>query len=85
MADIVGIELLLAAQAMDWRLRGERVVDGQIVAGEPEQMSPELLALHARIRGVVDYWHDDQVMHPALAAVGGLVRGGVREAAAVGW
>jgi hypothetical protein len=34
---------------------------------------------------VVPFWHDDQVMHPALAAVGRLVRGGLAEDASVEW
>jgi histidine ammonia-lyase len=84
-ADIVGIEVLLAAQALEWRVRGERVVAGALVAGPPEVFSPDLMALHARVRAVVPFWHDDQVMHPALAAVGRLVRGGLAEDASVEW
>ena len=84
-ADIVGIEVLLAAQAMDWRLRGETVREGEVVRGTPETFSPELMQLHARVRGVVGFWHDDQVMHPALQAVGRLVREGLGEEGGVRW
>ncbi|MBM4392477.1 MAG: aromatic amino acid lyase [Deltaproteobacteria bacterium] len=79
-ADIVAIELLLAAQALDWRLRGARFVDGARVDGHPETFAPGILALHAEVRGAVAFWPDDQLMHPALVAVGRLVRSGV-----VGW
>jgi len=84
-ADIVGIEALLAAQALDWRLRGERVVEGVLVRGEPERFGAGILEVHARVREVVPYWHDDQIMHPALRAVGGLVRRGLAEDEGVAW
>lgn len=76
-ADIVAIEALLAAQALDWRLRGQSVVEGVLTHGTPEEFSPQIVALHQRVRAVVPYWHDDQVMYPALRAVGALVRGGL--------
>lgn len=84
-ADIVAIEALLAAQALDWRLRGERMVEGELVRGEPETFGAGILALHARVRAVVPFWHDDHVMHPVLAAVGTLVRGGLGADEAVPW
>ena len=34
------------------------------------------LAPRAAVRAVTPYWDDDQILHPALAAVGGLVRSG---------
>lgn len=84
-ADIVGIEVLLAAQALDWRLSGERLVNGELTSGPPEHFAPELMALHARVREVVPFWRDDQVMHPALRAVGRLVRDGLAEPEVVAW
>ena len=68
-ADIVGIEALLAAQALDLRLRGEG-------AAPHGPLAPAVEALRARVRAVVGYWEDDGVMHPELAAVGRLVRAG---------
>lgn len=84
-ADIVGIEVLLAAQALDWRVGGQRLVEGELVSGPPEAFAPELMALHARVREVVPFWHDDQVMHPALRAIGQLVREGLSERSPVPW
>lgn len=68
-ADIVGIEALLAAQALDLRLSG---------AGEAPHgpLAPGVEALRARVRAVVRYWEDDGVLHPELSAVGRLVRAG---------
>lgn len=84
-ADIVAIEALLAAQGLDWRLRGDRVVDGVLTRGPPETFGPGILALHARVREVVPFWSDDQVLHPALLAVGTLVRGGLAAPAPTPW
>lgn len=76
-ADIVGIELLLAAQALDLRKNGyAENSDGEAVSAEPLELAPAVQALWERVRGVVDYWADDGVLHPCLAAVGGLVRSG---------
>lgn len=84
-ADIVGIEALLAAQGLDWRLRGLRVVDGVTESVPPDEVGPGVLALHARVRDVVPYWTDDQLMHPALRAVGALVRRGLAADEAPAW
>ena len=84
-ADIVAIEALLAAQGLDWRLRGMRVVDGVREHVAPDVVGPGILALHTRVRAVVPYWADDQLMHPALRAVGGLVRGGLAEDGVTPW
>lgn len=76
-ADIVGIEMLLAAQALDLRVRGI-AFDGDGVAVEvaPITLAPEIQTLHQRVRNRIDYWEDDQVLHPVLAAAGKLVRSG---------
>ncbi len=84
-ADIVGIEALLAAQGLDWRLRGDRVVNGVRDRVAPDRFGPGIMALHARIREVVPYWADDQVMHPALVAVGTLVRSGLSAPGGTAW
>ena len=76
-ADIVGIEALLAAQALDLRERGFAVDEtGASVRAEPVPIAPGPAAMQARVRAVVPFWEDDQVMHPALAASGALVRSG---------
>lgn len=76
-ADIVGIEVLLAAQALDMRQQGYAVdPDGQQIPAKPQVLAPAVHGLWSTVRTVVDYWPDDGVLHPCLAAVGGLVRSG---------
>jgi histidine ammonia-lyase len=76
-ADIVGIEMLLAAQALDLRVRGIAFDgDGVAVEAAPITLAPEIQTLHQRVRKRIDYWEDDQVLHPVLAAAGKLVRSG---------
>lgn len=76
-ADIVGIEALLAAQALDLRERGFAVDDlGEPVPADAVHIAAGPAAMRDRVRRVVPYWEDDQVMHPALVAAGGLVRSG---------
>lgn len=74
--DIIAIEMLLAAQGLDWRMRGQNVVDGVVQRCTPDPLSEQIVALHKRIRDVTPYWEDDQPMHPALRAVGNLLRRG---------
>ena len=76
-ADIVGIEVLLAAQGLDLRVRGL----GHDAEGRPKDVPPVDLAkgisqLHGTVREVIDFWDDDGILHPALKAAGGLIRSG---------
>jgi histidine ammonia-lyase len=75
-ADVVAIEALLAAQALDFRRAGLSFPEGQRVEGEPAVMAPGVEAARTAVRGVTPRWTDDAVLHPALVAVGGLVRRG---------
>lgn len=81
-ADVVAIEALLAAQALDLRRRGWRreAVGGDgrpgSRSGGPLTFAPAVEAMLGRVRARVPYWEDDGLMHPALVAVGRLVRGG---------
>lgn len=76
-ADIVGIELLLAAQALDLRMRGIAFdADGAPMEVSAITLAPRVAELHARVRARIDYWEDDGVLHPALEAGGQLVRTG---------
>ena len=76
-ADIVGIEVLLAAQALDLRVRGIAFDgDGEAIEAERITLAPEIQTLHERVRNRIDYWEDDQVLHPVLNAAGNLVRSG---------
>ena len=74
-ADIVGIELMLAAQGLDLRRN----------AGAT--LAPKIAAHLATVRGAIDFWDDDQVMHPDIAASGQLVRSAavLGDGSARGW
>lgn len=76
-ADIVGIELLLAAQALDLRVRGLAFDSkGAPLEAEPVVLAPAIQDLHQRVRAEIPYWEDDDVLHPCLVAGGQLVRTG---------
>ncbi len=76
-ADIVGIEVLLAAQGLDLRARGlGHDEDGAPMDVPPVELASRIAELHARVRTVIPFWEDDGVLHPALKAAGSLVRGG---------
>jgi len=64
-ADIVGIELLAGAQALDLRIREDGL-----------QPPPKLKRLHQIIREKVPFWEDDEVLHPAISALSEIVRSG---------
>ena len=62
LADMLAIELLAAAQAVDF--------------GRPLRSSATLEAAHALVRGVAGFWERDRLMAPDIAAVSALVRAG---------
>ena len=85
-ADIVGIEALLAAQGLDLRARGMAWdAEGAVQEAAPVVLAPAIEALRTRVRAVVPFWEDDGVLHPCLAAVGRLVRGGGLGGQETGW
>jgi histidine ammonia-lyase len=67
LADIIAIELLLAAQALDLRKQSD---------GLP--LPKPIAEIHDMIRSKVLFWSDDQVLHPDLKALGELVRHGIK-------
>jgi histidine ammonia-lyase len=73
-ADIVAIEALLAAQALDLRRRGRSI--GAPGEGVPASLAPGVETARLAVREVTPFWEDDQILHPAIAAVGSLVRAG---------
>jgi len=76
-ADIVGIEALLAAQALDLRKRGLAFDEaGDPLPAKPIDLAPEIESLHAVVRSRIQFWEDDEVLHPAIAAAGSLIRRG---------
>jgi histidine ammonia-lyase len=77
-ADIVGIEAILAAQALDFRKDGVSFTpEGARVVGPPVALAPGVDRAHRAVRAQVQRWTDDAVMHPVLVAAGRLVRSGV--------
>jgi histidine ammonia-lyase len=75
-ADVVGIEALLAAQALDFRREGLGFPGGVRTQGAPVALAPGIARAHAAVRAVTPRWTDDAILHPVLAAAGRLVRGG---------
>ncbi len=66
LADIVAIELLVGAQALDLRQQ------------EDGLSAPTPLAkLHQQIRQEVPFWQDDEVLHPAIRSLSVMVRKGL--------
>src|SRR5262249_19860836 len=59
-ADVVAIELLCAAQGLDFRLTGD----------PPQRPAPATAAIYGKVRERVARWDDDQVLHPDIAALG---------------
>lgn len=75
-ADIVAIEALLAAQALDFRREGWRFVDKIRQLDTPARLGEGVERLWTVLRTATPFWHDDQIMHPVIAAVGLLLREG---------
>ena len=66
LADIIAIELLVGAQALDLRHQVDQY-----------DAPTDLLWLHQLIRKDVPFWKDDDVLHPAIRSLSTLVRNGI--------
>lgn len=66
LADVIAIELLVGAQALDLRFRDDQIPP-------PDRLQQ----LHTHIRKVVSFWHDDEVLHPSISAMSHMVRQGL--------
>lgn len=75
-ADIVGIEALFAAQALDFRRAGVRFHGGQRLVEPPLAGAPGVETARKTVREVVQFWEDDQILEPCLAATSALIRSG---------
>ena len=76
-ADVVAIELLCAAQALDFRIHGEAEADnGAIQSTPPLRPAAATQAVHARVRELVSRLTDDRVLYHDLKALGSAVRAG---------
>ena len=62
LADVIAIELLVGAQALDLRFRDDQIPP-------PDRLQQ----LHTHIRKVVSFWHDDEVLHPSISAMSHMV------------
>lgn len=77
LAAVVAIEVLVAAQGLDFRREGLSFTDaGERVVGPPVALAAGVAAVHQRVRGAVPRWTDDRVLHRDLSAVIGMVRAG---------
>lgn len=75
--DIVAIELLCAAQGLEFRMEGRAVdAEGRLVDVEPGQPGPATRAIYTSVRRHAARWEDDQVLHTDLHALGVAVRAG---------
>lgn len=78
LADVLAIELLCAAQGLEFRIDGERIdAAGRVEATEPLRPGAGNRATFDAVRRHVPRWVDDRVMNPDLQALGAAVRGGV--------
>ena len=76
-SDVVAIELLAAAQGLDFRIAGEAVDDaGHVISAPPARPGAGSARVFAQVRARVRRWTDDQVLHPDLRALGDAVRAG---------
>lgn len=75
-AEVLAIEVLVAAQGLEFRRDGTSYSGGERVAGEPVALAPGIEALRRRVREVAPRWEDDRVMHVDQQAVARLVRSG---------
>lgn len=77
LAAVTAIELLVAAQGLDFRRAGTSfTANGARVDGAPVALAPGVAAAHARVRTRVPRWDDDRVLHRDLSAVIEMVRAG---------
>jgi histidine ammonia-lyase len=85
-ADVVAIEALLAAQALDLRERGLAWdKEGNRVDAPPVVLAPEVARLRDIVRAEVPFWEDDDVLHTVMKKVGDLLRGGAFTAQQSRW
>ena len=76
-ADVVAIEALVAAQALDFRSAGVRFEpSGERIQDEPVALAASVAEAHALIRSALPHWETDRVLHPELRAAGRIVRSG---------
>lgn len=77
-ADVIAIELLCAAQGLDFHVAGQEVgPDGELRSTTPKAPGEGTRRTHAAVRERVSRWHDDRVMYPDLEVLGRAVRQGV--------
>ncbi len=78
LSDVVAIELLCAAQGLDFHLAGDAVdPDGNRVSVAVERAGAGTAAIHAVVRGLVPRWESDRVLHSDLKRLGVAVRSGM--------
>lgn len=77
-ADVVAIELMCAAQGLDFRVDGRAVGPDGVLVDVPRQApAPATRAVWELVRARVARWDEDRVLHTDLATLGAAVRAGV--------
>ena len=77
LSEILGIEALCAAQALDFRIEGaEFTADGEKQQGQKLRPSTAVQQAHRAVREASASWSTDRVLHLELQACASLVRGG---------
>lgn len=77
LSEIIGIEAICAAQALDFRLEGVFFnANGEKQIGSQQQAAAAVQRTHSTIRGASKRWMSDRVMHLELKACSNLIRGG---------
>ena len=77
LADVLAIELLCAAQGLEFHLSGQAVSDeGVPLAVEPLKPGVGTSATYRAVRERVEKWVEDRVLHPDLVVLGRAVRDG---------
>ena len=77
LSEILGIEALCAAQALDFRIEGASFsADGERQNGERLSPTQAVKRAHKAIRNISPSWTTDRVLHLELQASAALIRGG---------
>ena len=77
LSEILGIEALCAAQALDFRIEGaEFTADGEKQQGQKLRPSNAVQQAHRAVREASASWSTDRVLHLELQACASLVRSG---------
>ena len=77
LTEVLAIELMCAAQGLDFHLRGQAVdAEGDLVSVDQRRPGRGTRRCFDLVREHVDFWPEDRVLHPDLERLGAIVRSG---------